>query len=240
MSDPTPESAAKAAVDVDTVEALVRHQLSVSLGGKRGMFEAAVPTLVFSAIWLTLKDLRLALIVSLAVTGILLAVRLTQKSTIQFVMNALFGIALGWLFVYLAARNGGSEDEQALAFFLPGILWSSVYSIGVAASCLTRWPVVGFMLGAATDDPIGWHQNRQVVTLCVKISWLLGLPGMIGVALQGPVWLLGWSGTLSAETAVVILSALRFGLGWPLRIAAFAGMTWLLARNRTPLEEGSA
>lgn len=67
--------------------------------------------------------------------------------------------------------------------------------------------------------------------LCTRLTWVLGLPGMVGVALQGPVWLAGWSGTITAETAVLLITALRYGLGWPLRIGAFALMTWLLARN---------
>ena len=36
----------------DTVEALVRHQLGQALGGRRGMVEAAVPTLTFTVVWL--------------------------------------------------------------------------------------------------------------------------------------------------------------------------------------------
>ena len=50
----------------------------------------------------------------------LLVVRLVQRSTVQFVVNALVGIGIGWLFVHLSARSGGSADDQALAYFLPG------------------------------------------------------------------------------------------------------------------------
>lgn len=219
----------------DTVEALVRQQLSKALGGRRGMVEAAVPTLLFTAIWLLTKNIQTALGVSLAAALVLLVVRLAQRSTVQFVVNALFGIGIGWVFVRLAARGGGSAEDQALAFFLPGILYSGVYSIVLALSCLTRWPLVGFMLGGVTGDSVGWRQDPQIVRLCTRLTWVLGLPGMIGVLLQGPVWLAGTSGAISAESAVVLISALRYGLGWPLRIGAFALMTWLLARNRTPL-----
>ena len=220
---------------VETVEALVRAQLSKALGGRRGMFEAATPTLLFTAIWLPTKNLQLALICSAAVALVLLIVRLVERSTLQFVGNALFGIGLGWLFVYLAARGGGSADEQALAFFLPGLIWSSVYSVGVSLSCLLGWPLVGFMLGSVTGDPLAWREDRQVVVLCTRLTWVLVMPGLVGVLLQGPVWIAGYSGVMSASAAVVALSALRFGLGWPLRFAAFGLATWLLARNHTPL-----
>jgi hypothetical protein len=220
---------------VETVESVVRHQLATALGGRRGMLEAGVPTLLFTAVWLTTKDVALALSLSLGAAVALLVVRLVQRSTVQFVVNALFGIGIGWLFVHLAARSGASADDQALAFFLPGIIYSTGYSVVLAVSCLTRWPLVGFMLGSVTGDPTAWHQDRQVVQLCSRLTWVLGLPGMVGVALQGPVWFAGSSGAIAADTAVVALTALRYGLGWPLRFAAFALMTWLLARNHTPL-----
>jgi hypothetical protein len=220
---------------VETVESVVRHQLATALGGRRGMLEAGVPTLLFTAVWLTTRDVALALSLSLGAAVVLLVVRLVQRSTVQFVVNALFGIGIGWLFVHLAARSGASADDQALAFFLPGIIYSAGYSVVLAVSCLTRWPLVGFMLGSVTGDPTAWHHDRQVVQLCSRLTWVLGLPGMVGVALQGPVWFAGSSGAIEADTAVVALTALRYGLGWPLRFAALALMTWLLARNHTPL-----
>jgi hypothetical protein len=121
---------------VETVEALVRTQMSKALGGRRGMIEAAVPTIVFTALWLTTREMRLALGVSVAAAVALLAVRLVQRTTVQFVLNALFGIGIGWLFVTISARQGGSEDDQALAYFLPGILYNAGYSVILAATCL--------------------------------------------------------------------------------------------------------
>jgi hypothetical protein len=200
------------------------------------MLEAALPTLLFTFVWLGTKDLRLALILSGAAAGVCLVIRIIQRSTVQFALNALFGIGIGWLFVHLAERSGGTADEQALAFFLPGILWSGIYSFVVVLSCLTGWPLIGFMLGGVTGEPTAWHEDKQVVQLCTRLTWVLVLPGLIGVTLQAPVWLAGWSGMIEADTAVLVLGTLRFGLGWPLRFAALAMMTWLLARNHTPLQ----
>ena len=49
---------------VESVEAVVRRQLAQALGGRRGMIEAAVPTILFTALWLTTKELQVALVVS--------------------------------------------------------------------------------------------------------------------------------------------------------------------------------
>ncbi|WP_232676970.1 DUF3159 domain-containing protein [Nocardioides sp. R-C-SC26] len=228
--------AAMAVPSVTTVEAMVRAQMATALGGRRGMLEAGIPGIVFTALWLPTKDLRLALVVSLATAGIALLVRLAQRSTTQYALNALFSIGIGWVFVRIAASSGGSESDQALAFFAPGIVYSLVYTILLVGSCLVRWPLVGFMLGSVTGDATAWRAQPQVVRLCTRLTLLLGAPGAIGVLLQGPVWLLGWRDGIDPDTAVAAIAFLRYGLGWPLRIASWSAMIWLLARNATPLD----
>jgi len=175
MSEQPPADAGttEAAPSLETVEAVVRRQLATALGGRRGMIEAAVPTLLFTITWLTQRNLTLALTISVAAALVLLAVRLVQRTTPQFVLNALFGIGIGWVFVRISASRGGDEDAQALAYFLPGILYNGVYGLVFAFTCLIGWPVVGFMVGSVTGDPTAWHQDKQVVRLCTRLTWLL-------------------------------------------------------------------
>jgi Protein of unknown function (DUF3159) len=221
---------------VETVEAMVRAQMATALGGKRGIVEAAIPGMLFTILWLVTKDIRLALVVGAAGVGVALVIRLVQRTTVQYVFNAAFSIAIGYVFTRIAASAGGDASDQALAFFLPGILYSLGYTVVFGASSLFGWPMVGFMLGSVTGDPLAWHEDKQVVKLCTRLTWVLLLPGAVGVALQGPVWVLGWRGTIDADTAVLVIGILRLGLGWALRIGSFLTIIWLLARNATPLE----
>jgi len=220
---------------VETVEAVVRAQLAKALGGRRGMIEAAVPTALFTGFWLATRELPVALGVSVAAALALLVVRLVQRSTVQFVVNALFGIGIGWLFVRLSASRGGSEDDQALAYFLPGILYNTGYFAVLALTCLIGWPVVGFMVGSVTGDPTAWHQDKPVVRLCAILTWLLAVPCFLRVAVQGPFWLAGHSAAMDADTAVAVLGVLKIAMGWPLQLAALAAMGWVLSRDRTPV-----
>ena len=228
------------AATTHTVESLVRQQLSQALGGRRGMVEAAVPTLAFTAVWLTTRNLDVALGVSVGVAVIELVLRLVQRSTVKFVVNALVGIAIGWFFVHLSASRGGSADDQALAYFLPGLIYGAGYAVVLSVTCLIGWPLVGFMIGSVTGDPTAWHDDRQVVRLCSQLTWLLVLPGAIRVLVQGPIWLAGHSGSISPDTAVATLGVLKVAMGWPLQLASLGAMSWLLGRNHTPLQSGGA
>jgi hypothetical protein len=223
------------AATVDTVEAVVRRQLATALGGRRGMVEAAVPTLLFTLVWLTTRELSIALLVSVAAAGLLLAVRLVQRSTPQFVLNALVGIGIGWVFVRISASRGGDADDQALAYFLPGIIYNTAYAGLFALTCLIGWPLVGFMVGSVTGDPTAWHRDKQVVRLCTQLTWLLALPCVVRVAVQAPIWFAGHTGAMDAGTAVASLGVLKIALGWPLQLAALGAMVWLLGRNHTPV-----
>jgi hypothetical protein len=228
-------------VDADTVEALVRLQLAKALGGKRGMLEAAVPTIAFTVTFLTTDSLRNGLVLSITTAVVLLAIRLVQRSTVQFVVNSLVGIAIGALFAYRSLQSGGTADESALAYFLPGIIYNAGYAVVLLLTVAIGWPVVGFMVGSVSGDPTAWHDDRQVVRLCRNLTLMLVLPCVIRVVVQLPLYLAG----RAAEDAGGMIAALgvaKIVMGWPLQVAALLGMVWLLARNHTPVEpaeEGS-
>jgi uncharacterized protein DUF3159 len=221
---------------VDTVEAVVRRQLSRALGGRRGMVEAASPTITFTVTYVSTKNLTLAIGLSLGVALLLLGIRLVQRTTVQYVVNALVGIGVGCFFVWLGGRNGGDESQQALAYFVPGILYNTVYGLLMLLSILVRWPAVGLMVGAVSDEPTAWHRDRQVVRLCSQLTWVLVVPCAVRVAVQAPIYLGGRSAD-DADPYITALGIAKVAMGWPLQIAALGVMVWLLARDRTPVSD---
>ncbi len=211
---------APAAVSYETVEQLVRARLAQALGGRRGMVEGAVPTVAFTVTWITSHDLRLSLGLGAGLAVVLLAVRLAQRQTPQFVLNSLFGIGIAALF---ALRSGEAQDA-----FLPGIIYNAVYAAVLVGSVLLRWPLLGFLIGSVTGDPTGWRADPGLVRLCSRLTLVLAVPCVLRVAIQYPLWLGG-------EQMVAWLGAAKIALGWPLQVAALAAMVWLLSRNHTPL-----
>jgi len=215
----------------DTVEAVVRTQLSKALGGLRGIIEAAVPTAAFTLCYLFadgpadgvgMEKLQFSLVVSVAIAAVLLVVRLVQRSTPQFVINSVVGIAVGWFF---ASRTGEAKDV-----YLPGIIYNAAYSGLMLISIVTRWPVVGFLIGSITGDPTAWRANPALVKLCTRLTWLLMLPCVVRVAVQLPIYAFG-----GGDEAVAALGIAKILMGWPLQVAALGAMAWLLGRGRTPM-----
>jgi hypothetical protein len=217
--DSSVDGAAPEKAAYETVEEAVRAQLAKALGGARGVVEAAIPTIGFTVSWIVSKELRLSLGIGAGLAVVLLVVRLAQRSTVQFVLNSIFGIGIAALF---ALRSGKAEDA-----FLPGILYNAGYAAVMLLSIVVRWPLVGFIIGSVTGDPTAWHRDREIVRLCSRLTWLLLIPCLIRVAVQYPLYLAGHVAWLGAAKVV---------MGWPLQVAALAAMVWLLARGRTPLD----
>lgn len=219
-----------------SAEEFVRRHLAKALGGRRGMVEAGVPTAAFTALFLSTHDLVVAIGGGAALTLAGLIVRLIQRSGVQYVLNAAFGIAIGAYFAYRSARHGGSVDDQALAYFLPGVLFNAAYAIGMVFTVLIRWPLVGFMVGGVLGDPVGWRARRGLVLVCGRLTLCLAVPCLLRVLVQGPLYLAGHEQWISTEIAVSALGVAKLAMGWPLQVAAFAGMAMLLGRSNTPLD----
>lgn len=221
-ADPSPAAPELPGVDARTVEDVVRARLSEALGGRRGMFEGAMPTIGFTATYIPLRDLRLSLTVGIGLAVVLLVVRVAQRQPVQFVVNSLVGIAIAAVF---AARSGKAEDV-----FLPGIIYNAAYAVGLTLSILVRWPLVGVMIGSVTGDLTAWRADPAVVRLCSRLTWILVVPCAIRVAVQYPLYLAGQVGWLGAT---------KIALGWPLQVAALSVMVYVLARGRTPLRDAA-
>lgn len=209
-----------AAPSFETVEQVVRAQLAKALGGVRGMIEAAIPTIAFTLTWVTTRELKLALWISLGAAVVLLVARLLQRTTVQFVLNSMFGIAIAAVF---ALRSGEARDA-----FLPGVIYNGAYAAILVLTIVIGWPLLGFIVGSVTGDPTAWHRDRAIVRLCARLTWLLAIPCILRVAIQYPLW---------AADQVALLGTAKIVMGWPLQVAALLAMAWVLARNATPLED---
>ncbi len=209
----------------ESVEALIRHRLGTALGGWRGSVETALPTVVFVALWTWRQDVKVAAGVALAVALVMAGLRVAQRSSLTHVGGAVFATAIA---AFFAVRSGRAE-----AAFLPGILTNGAFLVGAVISILSRWPLVGFLVGAgdprAQEDPFAWRRDRGMVRVCARLTWVLGATYAVRLLVMVPLY-------LAAEVAW--LGVAKIALGWPLWVASLAVMAWLLVSGHTPLDVG--
>ena len=205
-----------------TVESLIRERLSSALGGARGSFEAALPTVAFVVAWSWRHDLKIAVIASAAIVVVLLIVRLATRQTPRYVLSAVVATAIA---AFFALRSGRPE-----AAFLPGILTSAAWGAGALLSVLVRWPLVGFIVAAGdpkmAQDPTAWRRDRGLVTVCQRLTIVLVGLYAVRVVLMFPLYLAG---------QVTLLGVAKIVLGWPAYLCALAIMGMILVRGKTPL-----
>ena len=217
-----------ALADAHTVESLIRERLSSALGGARGSFETALPTVAFVVAWIWLHDVRIAVGASVAIVLVLLAVRLVMRQTPRYVLSAVLATAFA---AFFALRTGKAE-----AAFLPGILTSAAWGVGSLFSVLVRWPIVGFMVAAAdprlSQEPASlapltsWRRDRGLLAVCQRLTLVLVMLHAVRVALMFPMYLAG---------QVELLGVAKIVLGWPAYLCALALMGMILVRGKTPL-----
>ena len=223
IATPTP-----AIADAHTVESLIRERLSSALGGARGSFETALPTVAFVVAWVWLHDVKIAVGASVAIVLALLIVRLVMRQTPRYVLSAVLATAFA---AFFALRSGKAE-----AAFLPGILTSAGWGVGSLLSVLVRWPVVGFMVAAAdplmAQDPPGlapltaWRRDRGLVAVCQRLTMVLVVLFAVRVVVMFPLYLAG---------QVELLGVAKIALSWPAYLGALAVMGMILVRGRTAL-----
>jgi hypothetical protein len=217
---PLPEPVEGRAPQFRYVEEVVRHQLSVALGGPRGMVEGAAPFLGFTVAWVITSTLSTSLVVAVGVAVILAVVRLLQRQSLKYVAMAVVPTAIA---VLVASRTGRAED-----IFLPGILYNGALAVVAVGSVALRAPLVGFLVGMAAGHPTSWRSDRGLVKMTSRLTLVLAVPYVLRFVVQLPLFLSG---------NVVALAIAKVALGWPLLVAALAVIGFLLSKGRTPITD---
>jgi hypothetical protein len=204
------------------VEEFVRYQLSQSLGGARGMIESALPFIAFTVAWVITRQLYPAIAAAVVTAMLLAVIRLIQRQSIKYVVQAVIPTAIA---VLIATRTGRAQDV-----FLPGILYNGALAVLSIVTVAIRKPLVGFIIGAAVGDPTGWTRDSGLVKMTSKLTLVLAVPYVARFVIQLPLFLAG---------QVVLLGIAKVILGWPLLIAALTVIGLMLSKGQTPMENSA-
>ncbi|GAB2719850.1 DUF3159 domain-containing protein [Streptomyces bullii] len=204
----------------DDARAVTEAALFEAFGGVRGMVETVLPGLLFVTIYTVDKDLHLSAIAALAVSLIMVVVRLAMKDTVKHAFSGVFGVAFGVVF---AMMTGNAKD-----FYLPGMLYTLGLGLAYIITTLCGVPLIGLILGPVFKENLSWRtRNPGRKKAYAKASWAWGLILLAKCAILFPLY--WWADTTQLGWVLVALKIPPFLLAvW---------LTWVfLAKAPAPID----
>ncbi len=187
-----------------------------ALGGKRGLIDSGLPSLVFLIVFnISGKDVNAALYSAVALSIVLTLLRLLKRETIQHAFSGLIGVGICAL---ISKRTGNAAD-----FYLPGLWINAGYGLLYAITNLVKWPILGVMLGPILGENLLWRKDPARLNAYIKAGWLWVAMFAARLIVQYPLYK---SGNIN------ILGTARLLMGYPLFILTAWG-TWQILR-KTP------
>lgn len=194
---------------------LQEEEFSVSdaIGGKRGIAESVLPTLLFVVLFVATRDVVVAAGAAVVVVVVLLIARLVQRQSPATALGGLLGVALGAI---LAIRSGEGSD-----FYWPGIVINAVSLLVLLITLLVRRPLVGLVVGLLDPRVQDWSSDPDARRVYTRATLLFVVLYAAKVAVQLPLLLTG---------QVAALGAAKIAMGLP-AFAVIAYLVWLMHRG---------
>ena len=193
-----------------------RDKVVNALGGKKGLIDSGVPSIIFLVVFNISKEVNTAIMSALALSLILAIFRLIKKDTIQHSVSGVIGVLIC---AYFANKSGNASD-----FYIPKLLTNLGYGTVYLIANLVGWPILGVVLGPLLGENFTWRNNPARKRMYVKASWIWVAMFFSRIAVQYPIYKSG---------NVNLLGTVNLAMGYPLFFAAAYG-TWLVIKSGPP------
>lgn len=188
--------------------------LAEMFGGRQGVIDSIIPTLVFITVNGVRKSLKEASLAAVASGVVLVVLRLVRKEPLRHVFSGFFGVLFAALFALWLGRAEG--------FFIPGIVSNSLCFLGFVVSVVIGKPVVGLLIKQFSDKPASYHHHPQVRRAYVEATLFWAAIFGVRVAVQGILVLQGR--TAAAGVTKILLGPILY-------VAALAATMPYIARR---------
>jgi hypothetical protein len=194
---------------------LQEEEFSVAdaIGGRRGIVESVLPTLLFVVLFVATGGVALAAGAAVAAVVVMLVIRLVQRQSPSTVIGGLLGVALG---AVLAVRSGEGSD-----FYWPGIATNAVSLAVLLLSLALRHPLVGVVVALLDPRVKDWREHADGRRVYTRATLLFVGLYAAKLAVQLPLLLTG---------PVAALGAAKIAMGLP-AFAVIAYLVWLMHRG---------
>ncbi|MGI5244525.1 DUF3159 domain-containing protein [Dactylosporangium sp. CA-139066] len=219
---PGNETAAETSTDEEEPLPPFSVQMAQQLGGVRGLVESSIPITLFIVVnflgdhfhwW----SLRTSLIVAVGAALSMAVYRLARKEPTRHALNGVFGIAIG---AYIAWKSGDAKDV-----YLPGMLLTVGYVLGMLVSVVIGRPLVGWLWSVTLDGgATRWYDNQRLRRAFVWLTVLWAVVYALKLGVQVALY------RDSSADSDDLLGIARLALGWP-PYALLAALTVWQARR---------
>ena len=126
-----------------------RDKVLAAFGGKKGLIDSGIPSIVFLVVFNLHQNLHQALYSSVAISIVLTILRLAMRDTVQHAFSGLVGALIC---AWFANRTGNPSDV-----FVPKLLTNLAYGTAYLIANLAGWPILGLMLGPILGENLLWR-----------------------------------------------------------------------------------
>jgi len=190
-----------------------RDKVVNALGGKKGLIDSGVPSIIFLVVFNISKEVNTAIMSALALSLILAIFRLIKKDTIQHSVSGVIGVLIC---AYFANKSGNASD-----FYIPKLLTNLGYGSVYLIANLAGWPILGLLLGPILGENLNWRKDPARARAYKRASWLWVLMFFTRIAVQYPIYRSG---------NVNLLGTVNIAMGYPLFLATAYG-SWMILKS---------
>ncbi|MCX6444292.1 MAG: DUF3159 domain-containing protein [Actinobacteria bacterium] len=190
-----------------------RDKVIDAFGGKKGLVDSGIPSVVFLIVFNVMGDLQSALIAAISISAVLTIIRLIKRDTIQHAMSGFIGILIC---AWFANRTGNPSD-----LYIPKLLTNLGYGTVYLIANLAGWPILGLVLGPILSENLLWRNHPERKKVYIQAGWLWVGMFFTRIAVQYPIYRSG---------NVNLLGTVNLAMGYPLFLATAYG-SWLIIRR---------
>jgi hypothetical protein len=182
-----------------------RQKVLSAFGGKKGLIDSGIPSVIFLLVFNLRDDLQDALYASVGVSIVLTIIRLIARDTVQHAFSGLIGALIC---AWFANRTGNPSDV-----FVPKLLTNLGYGTVYLIANLAGWPILGLMLGPILGENLLWRNDPARKKAYLRASW---------------IWVAMFFTYKSGN--VNLLGTVNLAMGYPLFIAT-AYASWMILKS---------
>jgi hypothetical protein len=197
-----------------------REKVISAFGGKKGLIDSGIPSVIFLVVFNLTKELQSALIAAIVISALLTITRLLMRDTVQHAFSGFIGVLIC---AWFANRTGNASD-----LYIPKLLTNLGYGTVYLLANLAGWPILGLMLGPILGENLRWRNYPARKRAYIQASWLWVGMFFLRIAVQYPIYKTG---------NVNLLGTVNLAMGYPLFLATAYG-SWLILRAapKIPIE----